>query len=128
MHPNERLIRTQVESFIAGDIPAWLETVADDLVVHVPDGHQLSGDYHGSQRFIEQFVGRVMELTGGVQLEIHDILADDEHAVGLYRITTQRDGEAYQWAHVNVYHVRDELIREIWWTPVDQQQVAALFR
>lgn len=127
MHPNEQLARTQVEHFIAGNIPGWLETVSEDLVVHVPPGHQLSGDYKGAQAFVEKFIGRVMELTGGVQLEVHDVLASDDHAVGLYTIRTQREGSTYEWPHVNVYHFRDGKIREIWWTPFDQTKVAALF-
>ncbi len=127
MHQHEQLVRTQVEAFIAGDIPAWLETVSDDLVVHVPAGHQLSGDYHGSQQFVEKFIGTVMELTGGVELEVHDVLASDEHGVGLYRIRTQRDGTAYEWPQVNVYHFDGGRISEIWWTPVEQEKVAALF-
>lgn len=127
MHPNEQLVRTQVEAFIAGDIPAWLDTVADDLLVHIPPGHQLSGDYAGSQQFVETFIGSVMELTGGVQLEIHDILASDEHGIGLYSIRTQRDGTPYEWSHVNIYHFADGKISEIWWTPFDQAKVAELF-
>lgn len=127
MHPNEQLVRRQVECFIAGDIPGWLDVVAEDLVVHVPPGHQLSGDYHGSQEFVERFIGRVMELTGGVQLEIHDVLASDDHAVGLYTIRSQRDDTNYVWSHVNVYHVGGDKITEIWWTPFDQDMVAALF-
>lgn len=127
MHPSEQLVREQVAHFIAGNIPGWLGVVSDDLVVHVPPGHQLSGDYHGAQKFVEQFIGTVMQLTGGVQLEIHDVLASDDHAVGLYRIRTERDGKAYEWAHVNVYHVEGGKIREIWWTPADQSKVAELF-
>lgn len=127
MHPNEQVIRTQVERFIAGDIPGWLETVSDDLVVHIPPGHQLSGDYHSGQEFVEKFIGRVVELTGGVHVEIHDVLASDDHGVGLYMNRTQRDGTTYEWAHVNVYHFGDGKITEIWWTPTDQEKIAALF-
>lgn len=127
MHPNEQLVRTQVQCFIAGDIQGWLDVVSDDLVVHVPPGHRLSGEYKGSQQFVERFIGKVMELTGGVHLEVHDVLASDDHAVGLYTIRTERDGSTYEWQHVNVYHVADGKITEIWWTPFDQTKVAALF-
>ncbi len=127
MHPNEQLVRAQVEHFMAGNISGWLEAVSADLVVHVPPGHELSGDYHGSQHFVENFLGRVMELTGGVQLEPHDIVASDDHGFGLYTIRTQRDGTTYEWRHVNVYGFRGGKITEIWWMPFDQEKVAALF-
>jgi ketosteroid isomerase-like protein len=126
MHPNEQLIRRQVESFIAGNIAGWLETVSDDLVVHVAPGHPLSGDYRGGQQFVERFIGKVMEITGGVNLEVHDIVASDEHGVGLYTVRTQRGGKTYEWSHTNVYHCRDGKITEIWWTPFDQAKVAEL--
>lgn len=126
MHPNETIVRTAVEHFRAGNVPGLLEVFADDLVVHVPPGHQLSGDYKGGKEFIEKFVGKVMELTGGVQLEPHDIFASDDHAVGLYTIRAERDGVAYEWSHVNVYHLGGGKIKEFWWTPFDQQKVAAL--
>ena len=126
MHPNEQLVRKQVESFIAGDIPGWLSAVSEGLVVHIPEGHRLSGEYKGSQAFVETFIAKLMEITGGIQLEIHDVLASDGHAVGLYTITTQRDGTPYEWSHVNVYHFADGKISEIWWVPADQSKVAAL--
>lgn len=127
MHPNERLIRTQIERFIAGDISGWLALCTEDLVVHVPAGHRLSGTYEGAQTFVENFIGKVMELTGGVQLEPHHFFANDDVGVGIYTIRTQRDGVNYEWQHVNVYHFRDGKIAKIWWTPFDQAKVAALF-
>ena len=95
-------------------------------MVHVPLGHPLSGDYSGSQQFVEKFIGKVMELTGGVQVEIHDILASDDHGVGLYKLRTERDGAAYEWPHVSIYHFNGGKISEIWWMPFDQEKVAAL--
>jgi len=127
MHANERLIRAQVERFIAGDIAGWLALCTSDLLVHVPAGHQLSGTYEGAQTFVEKFIGKVMALTGGVQVEPHDFFASDDRGVGIYTIRTQRNGVKYEWRHVNLYQFRNGKIAEIWWTPVDQAKVAALF-
>jgi ketosteroid isomerase-like protein len=127
MHPNAEVVHKSVEYFKAGNIPGLLEVFAKDLVVHVPPGHQLSGEYRGRQQFIERFIGRVMELTEGVQLESHEVLASDDHAVGLYTIRAERKGTVYEWRHVNVYHDSGGQITEIWWTPFDQQTVADLF-
>ncbi len=127
MHPNAEIVLKSVEYFKAGNIAGLLEVFADDLVVHVPPGHQLSGEYKGNRQFIEQFIGKVMELTEGVQLEIHDVLASDDHAVGLYKIRAERGGTVYEWQHVNVYHLGGGQITEFWWTPFNQQTVAELF-
>lgn len=123
MHHHERLVRTQIEDFQKGDIEGWLSCVADDLVVHVAPGHRLLGDYHGSQQFIEQFMGPVMELTGGVEAEPHDVLASDEHAVSLFTIRAQRNGIDYEWRLVDVYHIKDGKIAEMWWNPFDKDTV-----
>lgn len=127
MHPNEQLVRTQIEHFLAGNIAGWLEVVSEDLVVHVPPGHQLSGDYKRADVFVEKFIGKVMEFTGGVQVEVHDIFASDQYGVGIYTIRTQRDGTPYEWRHVNVYEFAEGKISVIWWTPFDQAKVAELF-
>lgn len=126
MHPNEQIIRKQIERFCAGDIPGWAALCRSDLVVHIPPGHTLSGDYKGSQEFVERFIGNVMKRTGGVQLTPHHFFANDERGVGIYTIRTQRDGVNYEWQHVNVYAFRDGKISEIWWTPFDQAKVAKL--
>lgn len=127
MHRHEKLVREQIQAFIDQDVPAWRALVTDDLTVHVPSGHPLSGDYRGADEFMARFFGPVMERTGGVEVaDVHDVLASDDHAVGLYRMRSQRDGKPYEWLHTNIYHFSDGLISEIWWNPFDEQTVAEL--
>jgi ketosteroid isomerase-like protein len=127
MHPNEQLIRQALDAFLAGNVEAFAQTLSDDFVIHIPGTHPLAGDYKGRESFLGEFIGRVMELTGGtLQIEVHDVLASDDHAAGIYVFRAQRDGQSAEWHHVNVYHVRDGKIAEVWWNPVEQDVVDRL--
>jgi ketosteroid isomerase-like protein len=118
-HPNEELIRKGYEAFGSGDMATLDELFADDIVWHAPGRNQLSGDYRGKQEVFAQFQ-KVMELTGGTfKLEIHDVLANDEHAVVLVRATGQIEGRTLDDNGVQVLHISDGKIAEQWLHPGD---------
>lgn len=122
MNENERVVREAVDAFVRGDMETLSGLFADDLVVHVPPGLPISGTYEGQEAFFNDMLGKVVATLGGPpQLETHDFTSSDDHVVGLYTIRAQRDGETYEWSHVNVYHVAGGRIQEFWWTPVDQE-------
>lgn len=117
--PNEEVMREAVGYFVKGDVESVMSMFADDVVLHIPGSTQVSGDHKGKEGF-QAFLGKTMELTNGqFQLTPHDILGSDEHAVGIYNIKATRDGKDFEWRHVNVYHIRDEKIAEIFYTPHD---------
>jgi hypothetical protein len=52
--------------------------------------------------------GRAFELTGGtLHLELHDVIANDEHAVALYTARGERAGRRLEDRTVQVWHIRD---------------------
>lgn len=56
-----------------------------------------------------------MEHTGGTfKLEIHDLLANDEHGVVLVTLTGERRGKSLNANDVHVWHVRDGKFSEFW--------------
>ncbi len=120
----EQVLRQVYEAFGAGDMERLAELFAEDVVVHVPPGLPISGDYNSRDEFFSGMLGKVVDTLGGPpQLEVLDILASEDHAVGLLHIRAQRDGTSYEWRHVNVYHIRDGQVTEFWWTPFDQEAV-----
>ena len=104
-----------VKAFVAGDVQAVLTGLDEGVVVHVPGSNQLSGDYKGHEGFME-FVGKVMGATGGVfALTPHEILGGTgEHATGVYNMKATRDGKAFEWRQVNVYHINGGKVTEVW--------------
>jgi ketosteroid isomerase-like protein len=124
LHPNERILRRALAALAAGDTGAVAEVIADDVVVHFPGASALAGDHRGRGAL----GALVRALTGnGLEVEAHDVLASDGHAVGIYRMRARRDGRPVEWRHVNVYHIRDGKIVEVWQHPFDQAVVEACF-
>jgi ketosteroid isomerase-like protein len=113
-HPNEDLIRRGYQAFTAGDLATLNELFADDVVWHAPGRNQLAGTFRGKEEVFGTFQ-KVAELTGGTfKLDIHTVLADDEHAVALARATGQREGRALDDNIVQVFHVGDGKVTEQW--------------
>jgi uncharacterized protein len=118
-HPNEDLIRKGFDAFMAGDMATLNELFADDIVWHSPGRNPLSGDHRGKEAVFALFA-KLGELTGGnFRLEIHDVLANDEHVVVLARSTAERDGKRLDDNGVQVFHVRDGKVTESWLHPGD---------
>jgi ketosteroid isomerase-like protein len=118
-HPNEDLIRKGYAAFQSGDMTALGELFADDVVWHAPGRNQLSGTFRGKEEVFATFQ-KVFELTGGTfKLDVHTVLADDDHAVVLTRSTGEREGRKLDDNTVQVFHVSDGKVTEQWLYPGD---------
>lgn len=95
-----------------------METVlglfSDDIRWHIPGRGLVSGDYRGKEEVVGFFT-KLMELTNGTfRLEVHDVLANDEHAVGLVTLRAERDRKTLNMHDVHVWHVTDGKFSEFW--------------
>jgi ketosteroid isomerase-like protein len=90
---------------------------ADDVAFHIPGNNRLAGDYAGKDN-VFAFLGKVMELSGGsFRLQVHDVIANDEHVVALTLSTGQREGKSATLRSVHVWHVRNGRVVELWEHP-----------
>jgi uncharacterized protein len=122
-HPNEDLLRRGYQAFSTGDLETLGELFADDIVWHVGGRSQLAGDYRGKQE-VFGFFGKLVELSGGTfRVELHDVLANDEHAIALQKATGEREGRTLDDNAVGVYHTRDGKVTESWLHPGDPYAV-----
>ena len=118
-HPNEDLVRRGYAAFGSGDMDTIRELFDANIVWHGPGRNQLSGDYHGIDEVLQVF-GKVFELTGGsFRLELHDVVANDDHAVGLVRATGDHDGKHLDDNSLQLFHIRDGKVTESWLYPGD---------
>jgi ketosteroid isomerase-like protein len=119
-HQNEDLVRDFLGALGQGDIDTpptqyW----AEDIRMHVPGRSSIAGDHKGAEQVL-QALARLAELTGGTfSFEVHDVVANDEHAVALYIPRAERAGKQWTDNSVAVYHIRDGKISEIWIQPAD---------
>jgi ketosteroid isomerase-like protein len=114
-HPNVERMRKGYDAFGRGDMDYLRnEMFADDVVFHVAGDNPLAGEYKGMDE-VFGFFGRLMQESGGTfSLEIHDVLANDEHGIGLVHVTAEREGRRLDQNAAHVFHLRDGKITESW--------------
>jgi uncharacterized protein len=118
-HPNEDRVRSGYEAFATGDMATLNELFADDVVWHAPGRNELAGTFRGKDEVFAN-LQKNMELTGGTfRLEIHALLADDEHAVALLGVSAEREGKTLRDNTVQVWHIKDGKVTESWLHPGD---------
>jgi uncharacterized protein len=114
-HPNEDMVREGFAAFGRGDMDALRKQIlTDDVRWHNPGRSPVSGDYEGIEQVLQYFA-QVVGLTGGTfSLELHDVLANDEHAVALVTVRGERAGKQLADNEVLTYHIRDGKVSEVW--------------
>jgi ketosteroid isomerase-like protein len=126
-HPDEDLIRQGYDAFSRGDMDTLRGMFHPDIVWHAPGRSQLAGDHQGLHAVLGYF-GRTMDLTGGNgRGEVHDVVANDEHTVGLHKTHAERQGRTLEDNTTLVFHVRDGRVTEVWQYWADQYAADELF-
>jgi uncharacterized protein len=126
-HANVELLRNGYNAYSTADMAVLTELFADDIVWHVAGRSQLSGDYKGRDA-VFGFFGKLMELTGGTsKLEVHDILANDDHAIALLTSSGTRGDKSFTGQDVHVFHVQNGQVVEFWDSPLDQYKADEFF-
>ena len=120
-HPNEDLFRAGYAAFQTGDMDSLRDRYfTPDIVWHSPGSGALSGDFHGVDEVIGLFA-KSFELSGGTfAVDVHDVVANDEHGVVLATVKGERDGKKLEDRYTHVVHFRDGKVSESWihqWDP-----------
>ena len=121
-HPNEELVRKGYEAFGRGDMDTLRnEIFAPDTVWHASGNSPIAGDYTGIDEVLG-FFGQLFERSGGTfKVELHDVLANDEHAVSLNLGTAEREGRRLEDKGILVQHIKDGKVGESWLHSADPQ-------
>jgi len=117
-HPNASRMKNGYAAFAKGDMATLTDLFADDVVWHLLGNNQLSGVYRGRDAVFATFA-KTAELSGGTfNVEVHDVVANDEHAVALTRATGTREGKSLDSMDTDVAHMKDGKVTE-WWSFVE---------
>jgi len=120
MHSNAQTARSAYDAFLSGDMETMGGLMSDDIVWHAPGNNALSGTYSGKEEVFGLFA-KIGEMADGpMQMDIHDVLASDEHAVALLTATVSRGGNSADLRAVHIMHVADGQISEFWNFQEDQ--------
>ena len=127
MHRNQRPDKQDsAECGYFPPVPACYEP--PEQIEHEPGNNQFSGDYRGRDEVFAHFAGSV--AFGLPEFDIHDVVANDDHAVALVTVTvTKTDGgETLEAKFVHVFHVSsgdEPRVLESWTMYEDQAAVDA---
>jgi ketosteroid isomerase-like protein len=115
----EEGIRRVFAAFRGGDPRALFEVIAEDAVWTVNGTVPVAQVYVGRERIFELFL-ETRRLTDGTYLStLNWVLADDEHAVALYRAQGTRQGRELDIDQVLVIDHQDGIWKRIVAIPSD---------
>jgi len=120
-HQNEEFARTASEALSKGDMETFLAQQADDVLVHFPGRGPLAGEHRGKEALAQMFQKQMEMLDGPPEIEIHDVLANDDHVVVLNRVKGTRKGQTLDQNQVVVIHPKDGKAAEVWLHFSEQQ-------
>jgi uncharacterized protein len=113
-HPDEDVVRTGYEAFSRGDVETLRGLFTEDVVWHVPGRSPLAGDHEGIDGVLAYFAQSMERTAGTFRVEVHDVIANDHHTVGLHVASGQRGGKQWADSQVLVCHLRDGKIASVW--------------
>ena len=116
-HPNATLIREIYDSEDLG--PADFAT--DDVVWHVIGRDE---PYRGKAAIPRGARDGDWEIVSD---STHDVIANDDHAIGLIEVTARRGGETLTFRTAEIYHMRDGKIAERWAFSDDTEAIKRFF-
>ena len=106
-HPNADLLRRAYEAAEAGDLQPLLDALADDVTWRDSSLGPLAGEYHGKDDVLAFFAKMMEVYAGTLRVEVHDILANDDHGVVLTRERGETAGEPVGWTGTHIWTFRD---------------------
>ena len=111
---NAATIRRGYEYFNSANLEELTRLFAEDVVWHGGGRGRFAGDKRGRDATFAYF-GQLGQLTGGTfHAELHDVVASEEHVVGLHTDTAQRGGKRLNVREALVFHLRDGRVVEAW--------------
>jgi uncharacterized protein len=122
-HPNLAIFRSIYTAFTTGDMDTLATFFDEDVFWHSPGEHPLAGTYEGRAATFASFAEEFERSSGTYSVEVHDVLANDEHIVALLRATAEREGKRLDQGHAIVFQMRDGKVHTAWEVWKDQPSV-----
>lgn len=119
-----QVVKKGFDAFARGDIQALGDQFADDAVWHSAGTSKFGGDHRGKQAVIQNIVGYAQTYQD-VKADVHDIVANDKHAIALVTSSYARNGKSYTAQEAFVFHVNDDAKVTEAWLITDTEQLKA---
>jgi ketosteroid isomerase-like protein len=121
-HPNAVLVRQAMESMSSGDTQGIADALSDDV-----EWHEIgrTEPIRGKAALAERFAGSSEDYQ--ITAELHDVVANDDHAIALVEATGRRGGQTLNYRTAEIYHVRDGKITARWAFSDDTARITEFF-
>jgi uncharacterized protein len=127
MPADATIVRSLYEARARGDLEGAASFLAADVEWHEP--YEYLGSLKGRDAVMAAIRQSMAETHGTFKLDLHDVLASEDHVVALVRFSAERHGQRMTGKEVGIFHVRDGLIREVWFaTDEDVEAVSEFMR
>lgn len=120
-HPNAAKYRELSEGFDPGDIGAMSEYMADDVEWWSIGSKEPA---RGKQAMMEQFAA-LADVE--IKVDLHDVVANDEHVVALVNATATRNGRTLKYRTAEIHHVKDGKVTHRWAFSDDTEAINKFF-
>jgi ketosteroid isomerase-like protein len=112
-------VRRVFSAFLGGAPRALFQVIAEDAVWQVDGNVPVAQTYRGREEIFELFRATRRLTNGTYRSELRWCLADDEHAVAVYRASGAREGRTLDIDQVLLITLREGLWQEIVAVPTD---------
>jgi len=127
-HPNAALVRRAMQAMNEMDMSKADEEMAivdafmaDDIVWHEIGRSE-------PRRGKDELRATMSEFSATtIQYALHDVVANDEHAIALGTATATRDGKTLEYRTAEIFHIRDGRAVERWAFSDDTAKIVAFF-
>jgi ketosteroid isomerase-like protein len=117
-HPKGDMASWLYEAGNSGDTDWAADALADEIVWTVPGRGEHAGAHRGKEAVLA-FFRRVIPDLESFRIEVHDVVANETHAVALVRYDHRRTGRAFRQLGAEVYHFDAEGKISAFWALID---------
>src|SRR5689334_254205 len=117
-----QIVRSGFAAFKRGDLKAVGELFTDDAVWHGRGSTKFGGDFSGREAILAD-MAQFAQTFNDIQLDLHDILANENHVVALVNSSVKRNGKTYDDHQTFIFHLNEQGKTTETWIVSDTEQL-----
>lgn len=122
-HPNAQRAREIFTAMDSGDVEVMGSALADDIRWHMIG---VDEPLVGKEAVLASFMG--LDDSGfDFEVELHDVVANDEHVVALAQARVTKDGKTFEYRTAEIAHIEDGKLTERWAFSDDTEAIKRFF-
>jgi ketosteroid isomerase-like protein len=108
------LVKRLLSAFATSNWAVVRELMTEDVLMHFPGSGPFAGSYRGKAAALDLLARIAAHTEGSARVKMHDVLANDQHAVLLYQVSAKHGDSSISYRYVDIYHFRDGQVSEVW--------------